>query len=185
MAANFMRILFGPRTEALQEEDGSRAAYARMIDRREGDIDRLTARELSYMRMRDSFYMATVTADGWPYVQHRGGPRGFLRHIEGNRIGFADYSGNRQHVSAANIDERAKVALFLMDYTERRRLKIIGEGCWSPADPGDPLWADLTDPDYPAETVRFFLIDVLGYDWNCPQHITPRYSLAELEALRS
>ncbi|GAA4043389.1 pyridoxamine 5'-phosphate oxidase family protein [Parerythrobacter jejuensis] len=184
MAANFMRILFGKRAEALQEEDGSRGSYAKMIERREDDVDRLTARELTFMMMRDSFYMATITDDDWPYIQHRGGPRGFLKHIEGNRIGFSDYGGNRQFVSAANIDDRQRIALFLMDYPEKRRLKIVGTAHWQTADQGDPLWDHLVDPAYPVENQRFFLIDVLGFDWNCPQHITPRYTQAELKALQ-
>lgn len=179
MAANYMRLLFGPTAERLQSEDGSRHSYGRMIERREEDIDRLTARELNFIAERDSFYIATVTEDLWPYVQHRGGPAGFLRPLGGNRLGFADFGGNRQHISAANIADRNRAALFLMDYPGRRRLKLIGEARWQTADTTDPLWDGLVDTDYPAEVQRFFLLDVLGFDWNCPQHITPRYEAAE------
>jgi predicted pyridoxine 5'-phosphate oxidase superfamily flavin-nucleotide-binding protein len=142
-----------------------------------GSADILTEREAEFITARDSFYMASVSEDGWPYVQHRGGPAGFLRRMAGNRIGFADYRGNRQYLSAANLAADDRVALFLMDYPSRRRLKLIGHARGSD-DPADI--AALMVPDYAAEPERAFVIDVVGFDWNCPQHITPRFTEAEI-----
>jgi predicted pyridoxine 5'-phosphate oxidase superfamily flavin-nucleotide-binding protein len=142
-----------------------------------GNRDVLTAREADFIAARDSFYMASVSEDGWPYVQHRGGPAGFLRRIGGNRIGFADYVGNRQYLSTANLASDDRVSLFLMDYPNRRRLKLIGRARGS----DDPAhMAALLVADYPAEPERVFLIDVIGFDWNCPQHITPRFTETEI-----
>ncbi len=177
MAQNYLHTMFGPRARALQEAAGSRASYARM-EANAGEADILTDREADFIAARDSFYMASVSEDGWPYVQHRGGPAGFLRRIAGNRIGFADYRGNRQYLSAANLAADHRVSLFLMDYPNRRRLKLIGHARASD-DPADI--AALMVPGYPAEPERVFLIDVIGFDWNCPQHITPRFTEAEIE----
>ncbi len=176
MAQTFLHTMFGPRARALQEHAGSRASYARM-EADAGAVDVLTDREADFIAARDSFYMASVSEDGWPYVQHRGGPAGFLRRISGNRIGFADYRGNRQYLSAANLAGDDRVALFLMDYPNRRRLKLIGHAHES----DDPAAiAALMMPDYAAEPERAFLIDIVGFDWNCPQHITPRFTEAEI-----
>ena len=177
MAQTFLHTLFGPGARAMQETAGSRASYARM-EADAGPADVLTKRELDFISARDSFYMASVSEDGWPYVQHRSGPAGFLRHIEGNRIGFADYRGNRQYLSAAHLVADDRVSLFLMDYPNRRRLKIIGHA-HSSEDPADI--AALMPRNYAAEPERAFLIDVIGFDWNCPQHITPRFAEAEVQ----
>jgi predicted pyridoxine 5'-phosphate oxidase superfamily flavin-nucleotide-binding protein len=168
--------MFGPGSRALQAAAGSRGSYAR-LEGDAGEMDRLTPREIDFIAERDSFYMASVSEDGWPYVQHRGGPAGFLRHIAGNRIGFVDYVGNRQYLSTANLAADDRVSLFLMDYPNRRRLKLIGHAHASD-DPADV--AALMAPDYPAQAERAFLIDVIGFDWNCPQHITPRFTEAEI-----
>lgn len=175
MAQTYLHTLFGPRARAMQAAAGSRASYARM-EAGAGPLDVLTSRELQFIAARDSFYMASISEHGWPYVQHRGGPAGFIRLVKGNRIGFADYRGNRQYLSAAHIAVDDRVALFLMDYPNRRRLKIIGHAQTS----DDPaVIAALMPPDYAAEPERGFLIDVVGFDWNCPQHITPRFTEAE------
>ncbi|MDB5723549.1 MAG: pyridoxamine 5-phosphate oxidase [Novosphingobium sp.] len=176
MAQGFLHTMFGPGSRALQEAAGSRTSYARM-EGKVGDVDVLCAHELNFIAARDSFYMASVSEAGWPYIQHRGGPAGFLRWIDGNRIGFADYRGNRQYLSAANLAADDRVSLFLMDYPNRRRLKLIGHA-HSSDDPADI--AALMVPDYAAVPERAFLIDVTGLDWNCPQHITPRFSGAEI-----
>lgn len=160
----------------MQTAAGSRASYARM-EADAGPIDVLTTRELDFIAARDSFYMASVSEDGWPYVQHRGGPTGFLRHLDGNRVGFADYRGNRQYLSAAHLAADDRVSLFLMDYPNRRRLKIIGHAHVG-EDPA--IIAALMPPDYAAEPQRVFLIDIIGFDWNCPQYITPRFTQAEV-----
>ena len=176
MAQTFLHTLFGPGARAMQVVAGSRASYARM-EADAGPVDVLTERELDFIAARDSFYMASVSEDGWPYVQHRGGPAGFLRLIDGNRIGFADYRGNRQYLSAAHFAADDRVSLFLMDYPNRRRLKIIGHAHAS-EDAADI--APLMPPDYAAEPERAFLIDVIGFDWNCPQHITRRFTEADV-----
>jgi len=176
MAQTFLHTMFGPGSRALQEAAGSRASYARM-EASAGEVDWLTDREVDFITARDSFYMASVSEDGWPYIQHRGGPAGFLRRIGGNRIGFADYRGNRQYLSTAYLAADDRVALFLMDYANRRRLKLIGHAHIS----DDPaVIAKLMPPDYAAEGERAFLIDVVGFDWNCSQHITPRFTEIEV-----
>lgn len=142
-----------------------------------GDVDVLTEREIAFIAARDSFYMASVSEDGWPYVQHRGGSAGFLQRIAGNRIGFADYSGNRQYLSAANLAADDRVSLFLMDYPNRRRLKLIGH---AHHDENPATISALTMPDYAADAESAFVIDVIGFDWNCPQHITPRFTEAQV-----
>jgi uncharacterized protein len=176
MAQTFLHTMFGPGARALQEAAGSRPSYARM-EAAAGDMDVLTDREIDFITSRDSFYMASTSEDGWPYVQHRGGSAGFLRRIAGNRIGFADFRGNRQYLSTANLAADDRVSLFLMDYPNRRRLKMIGHA-HSSDDPADI--AALMVPDYAAEPERAFIIDVIGFDWNCPQHITPRFTEAEI-----
>lgn len=177
MAQTFLHSMFGRGSRALQEAAGSRASYVRM-EAGEGRIDILTDREADFIAARDSFYLASVSEDGWPYVQHRGGPQGFLRRIAGSRIGFADYRGNRQYLSAANFAADDRASLFLMDYPNQRRLKLIGHAHGSD-DPADI--AALMPPDHAAEPERAFVIDVIGFDWNCPQHITPRFTEAEIK----
>lgn len=176
MAQAYLHTLFGPRARALQEAAGSRASYARMEAGAE-TVDRITAKELAFIAARDSFYLASTSENGWPYVQHRGGATGFVRHLGGNCFGFADFRGNRQYLSVAHIAADDRVALFLMDYPNRRRLKIIGHAHVS-KDPA--VIAALMPSGYAAEPERGFLIDVVGFDWNCPQHITPRFTEAEV-----
>ena len=176
MAQTFLHTMFGPGSRALQETAGSRASYARM-EAQAGEMDVLTKRELDFIAARYSFYMASVSEGGWPYIQHRGGPAGFLRQISGNRIGFADYQGNRQYLSTANLDADDRVSLFLMDYSARRRLKMIGHAHTSD-DPVDI--AALMAPGYDAVPERAFVIDIVGFDWNCPQHITPLFTEAQI-----
>ncbi len=178
MAQTFLKTMFGPGARALQERDGSRAAYAR-LEAQADETDVLTERELAFIAARDSFYMASVGETGWPYLQHRGGPPGFLRHLSGNRIGFADYRGNRQFLSAANLAHDDRVSLFLIDYPAQRRLKLIGHAQIS--DAPDQI-AALMPSGYAATGERAFVIDVIGFDWNCPQHITPRFTAAQIEA---
>jgi predicted pyridoxine 5'-phosphate oxidase superfamily flavin-nucleotide-binding protein len=169
--------MFGARARALQEADGSRASYARM-EAGAGREDILTEREAQFIADRDSFYMASVTEQGWPYVQHRGGLAGFLRRLSGNRLGFADVRGNRQYLSVGNLHHDDRVSLFLMDYPNRRRLKLIGHARVSD-DPVDVALVAAAGDD--ADVERAFLIDVVGFDWNCPQQITPRFTETEIE----
>ncbi|HJS09936.1 pyridoxamine 5'-phosphate oxidase family protein [Sphingopyxis sp.] len=182
MAKNYRKTLFNDAVQALQERHGSRASYARMDEGADGTPDRLTAKELDYIALRDSFYMASVNGDGWPYMQHRGGPAGFLKHIEGNRLGFADYRGNKQYISTANLAGNDRVSLFLMDYPNRERLKLVGHAV-SIELADDPAAATALMPEgYRATPERAFFIDVIGWEWNCSQHITPRFTEAEISA---
>lgn len=182
MAQNYRHTLFSDAVKALQERHGSRASYVKLDAGADGTPDRLTTKELGFIALRDSFYIASVTADGWPYMQHRGGPAGFLRHIEGNRIGFADYRGNRQYISTANLAGNDRVSLFLMDYPNKGRLKLVGHA-HSVELADDPAAVTSLMPEgYRAIPERAFFIDVIGWEWNCSQHITPRFTEAEISA---
>jgi predicted pyridoxine 5'-phosphate oxidase superfamily flavin-nucleotide-binding protein len=180
MGSRFAEVAFTPAVKRLQERDGSRASYARV----EGGAVQaalLGAGEAEFIAERDSFYIATVSETGWPYVQHRGGPKGFLRVLDAHTLAFADFQGNRQHVSEGNLAGNDRAALFLMDYPNQRRLKVLGRVRVTDA-AGDPvLAAALAQLGYPAKVERIMRIQVEAFDWNCPQHITPRFSEAELE----
>lgn len=182
MPHTFARTMFSEPAKQLQERYGSRAAYERMARSGAGEQE-LGLNEAEFIAARDSFYMATVTPDGWPYVQHRGGPAGFLRVIDEQTLAFADYSGNKQYITAGNLAENDRFALFLMDYPNRTRLKVIGHA--ELIEPGvDPrLEARVHHPELSARAERIFVLHVLGFDWNCSQHITPRYSREEMQQL--
>ena len=179
MAQNYLYNLFSDRARAMQEKSGSRASYARM-ESGDGGPDQMGEKEAAFIAARDSFYMASMSETGWPYLQHRGGPSGFLQVMPGNRLGFADYRGNRQFMSVANLEANPRVSLFLMDYPNRRRLKIIGTAHYVDHDAAPDLVASLMPAGYPAVPERALVIGVVGFDWNCPQHITPRFGEAEL-----
>lgn len=177
MGHRFAEIAFTPRVRAVQEERGSRRGYLR-VEQGEDHHHRLGAREMDFIRRRDSFYMATVGETGWPYVQHRGGPTGFVRVLDERTIGFADFGGNRQYVSVGNLAGDGRVAVIMVDYPNRARLKILGHA--RILDRDDPVVAGrLVTPGYPAAVKRGVVITVAAFDWNCPQHITPRYRPAE------
>lgn len=182
MARNYRHTMFSDAVKALQERHGSRAAYLKMDAGADSTPDALTAKELDYIALRDSFYMASVTAHGWPYMQHRGGPAGFLRHLGGNRIGFADYRGNKQYISTANLAGDDRVSLFLMDYPNKDRLKLVGHARSVELADDPALVTSLMPEGYRAVPERAFLIDVIGWEWNCSQHITPRFTEAEISA---
>ncbi|MEI6105981.1 MAG: pyridoxamine 5'-phosphate oxidase family protein [Opitutae bacterium] len=144
--------------------------------------DEMGAQEEVFIQRRDSFYLASVNQDGWPYIQHRGGPRGFLKFLDGHNLGFADLSGNRQLLTTGNVAVNDRVALFLMDYPRRERLKIIGQAEILPANDHPALAAELAPEGVPARMVeRLFRIRVTGFDWNCPKYITPRFTAEEVE----
>jgi ferredoxin-NADP reductase/predicted pyridoxine 5'-phosphate oxidase superfamily flavin-nucleotide-binding protein len=181
MAHQYAKITFTESVRKVQEEQNSRIGYAGMDTG--ADYNYLISQEeSSFIQDRDSFYMASVGETNWPYVQHRGGPKGFLKVIDEQTLGFADFKGNRQYISTGNFRANDKVSIILMDYANRRRLKIIGN--ISLVDEGD--WkkqASLEDDHYRARVERGFIIKIAAFDWNCPQHITPRYSELELSAL--
>jgi predicted pyridoxine 5'-phosphate oxidase superfamily flavin-nucleotide-binding protein len=143
--------------------------------------DALTADENQFIHSRDSFYLATVSENGWPYIQHRGGQPGFLRALSPTQLAFADYKGNRQMLSTGNLAANDRVALFLMDYPRRERLKILGHARVEDARQRPELVAELAEPAARASVERIFLIEVVSFDWNCPKYITPRYTTAEVE----
>jgi ferredoxin-NADP reductase/predicted pyridoxine 5'-phosphate oxidase superfamily flavin-nucleotide-binding protein len=180
MAHSYHEIAFTPTILDLQSRAGSRVNYAAMS---EGSryADRLSAREADFLAQRDSFYMASVSESGWPYVQHRGGPQGFMKVLDEKTIGFADYSGNRQYVSTGNLTHDDRVSLFFMDYPNRRRLKMLGRVRIVGAEDA-ALIEQLEDAGYPVQIERAFLITVEGFDWNCPAHITPRFTEEEIRS---
>jgi uncharacterized protein len=145
--------------------------------------DELTEEEVNFIQTRDSFYMGTVTESGWSYLQHRGGKPGFLRVISPSTIAFADYKGNRQLLSTGNVAANDRVALFLMDYPQRTRLKILGRARLEDAREHPELVAQLAEPDAHRIVERLFFIEVVAFDWNCPQYITPRYTVSEIQEL--
>ena len=181
MARAFAEIAFTPNVIAKQTEMGSAKAYSNMLlgDTREGDI--LSESEASFISGRDGFYQATVSETGWPYVQFRGGPPGFLKVLDEKTIAYADFRGNRQYVSVGNLAANDRISLILMDYPNKRRLKILGRVRFVDADSDPALVAKVQVPDYKGRIERIALIDVEGFDWNCPQHIPQRFTLEELE----
>ena len=181
MSRAFSDIAFTPAVRAMQTRMGSRSAYARM-DLDEDRRDRLTAREAEFIQARDGFYQASVGETGWPYVQFKGGPAGFLKVLDDKTIAYADFRGNVQYISDGNLQGNDRVALILMDYAQQRRLKIMGRVRLVDKQDDPALMARLQLPGYPAKLERAVLITVEAYDWNCPQHITPRFTEAEVEA---
>ncbi len=145
--------------------------------------DPLGPEEQAFISARDSFYLGTVNEDGWPYIQHRGGPVGFLRVLNPSTLAFADYKGNRQLLSTGNVSVNDRVALFLMDYKHRERLKVLGHARIEEASAKPELTEKVAHPHLRANAERVVVIDVISFDWNCPKYITPRYSLAEVEEL--
>ncbi len=179
MSQSFADILFSEPVKDLQRQHGSRAAYERMAAAGVGERG-LGREEADFIALRDSFYMSTVTPDGWPYIQHRGGPIGFLSVLDENTLAFADYAGNKQYITTGNLSVNDRFALFLMDYPGRTRLKIIGHA--QILEPGQDR--DLESrmiPEPGARIERIFVLHVVGFDWNCSQHITPRYTKEELQ----
>jgi len=179
MGHRFAEIAFKPSVKELQARSGSRRSYERLEDG-EARNARLGAQEAGFISKRDSFYMASVSETGWPYVQHRGGPVGFVRVLDEQTIGFADYRGNRQYVSVGNLTQDARVSLFFIDYANRNRLKLLGRARLVEAADTEVM-ERLAVPGYRAVIERGFVITVEAFDWNCSQHITQRYSLPEVE----
>lgn len=175
MSHAFADIAFTPSVKAAQQRDGSRAGYARSFeDGAEPFNDRLGDDEAAFIADQRSFYMATVSATGWPYLQHRGGPRGFLKVLDERTLAFADYAGNRQFISVGNLADNDRVALILVDYTRRVRLKVLGRMAVQDLGSRPDLAQTLVDPGYRARPQRALVISVSAFDWNCPQHIPVR-----------
>ncbi|WP_377158026.1 2Fe-2S iron-sulfur cluster-binding protein [Roseateles sp. UC29_93] len=185
MGRAYSDITFTPTVREVQSERGSREQYAfldTMSDR--GDV--LTPRESQFLADADHFFQATVSETGWPYVQHRGGPKGFLKVLDAKTIGFADFRGNVQYLSVGNLRKDDRISMIVVDYPNRRRLKLLGRVELVEAGDsaqGDAAIAAVSDPAYGATVERAFLIRIEGWDWNCPQHITPRFTEAEVATL--
>ena len=169
-------IAFTESVKAIQTRYGSRRSYARI--EKDWWPDSIPAELASFIAARDSFYMATVNSEGQPYIQHRGGAQGFLKVLDDHTLGFADFAGNRQYISYGNLEENHKVCLFLMDYPNRIRIKIWGTA--EVIEDDQELIHKLSDSAYRGKPERAFIIHVQTWDKNCPQHITPRYTLDEM-----
>ncbi len=177
MAAKFMQIMLTP---AVQRAEDQYFGKHQVVDQAP-ETDPLTQDEADFIAERDSFYMGSVSETGWPYVQHRGGPVGFLKVLGPNLLGFADFKGNRQLLTTGNLDVADRVALFLMDYPHRTRLKILGHARVLDAREHPELVEQWAPEPLRSKVERLFLIRVVSFDWNCPQYITPRFTAAEME----
>lgn len=179
MAGRYLETYFTPNVLAAQQHYFGRSQNLPPQPER----DALSNDERAFIEARDSFYMATVSENGWPYVQHRGGKPGFLRVVSPTQLAFADYKGNRQMLSTGNLAASDRVALFLMDYPRRERLKILGHARVEDAREHPELVAQFAEPVARGIVERIFLIEVVSFDWNCPKYITPRYTAAEVEEI--
>ena len=183
MSYGFMNIALTPSVRAAQATMGADHLWQDFKGHRE--FDRFTHNEAAFIAERDSFYMASVSETGWPYVQHRGGPRGFLKMVDDRTLAFADYRGNRQYISTGNLAADDRACLFLMDYAGRARLKVYVRVEQVALDADAALTDLVTVPGYKAKIERIFRIRLESFDWNCPQHITPRFTEDEVnEAMR-
>lgn len=180
MGQNYTQLAFTKSVKQAQEKYGSREIYKKM-EEFGPDQSKLYLREIEFVKHRDSFYMATVGENGWPYVQFRGGPKGILKVIDKETLGYVDFRGNMQYISTGNINVNKKAALILLDYPTRRRLKI-----WAESEILDPkehteMSKKLALEGYKAVIERLVIFHIKAFDWNCPQHITPRYTVEEFK----
>lgn len=181
MAYNFGSLVFSPAVKELQERYGSRRQYARM----EGSDapargDAIGPHEREFLAQQDSFYMASIGSTGWPYVQHRGGPKGFLKVIDEHTLAFADFRGNKQFVSIGNLTTDSRVSLILVDYPHQARLKVLGTAEVLEGERARDWIGKVRMPEYTAVVERVLIIRVQALDWNCPQHITPRFTTEQI-----
>ncbi|QHS60422.1 pyridoxamine 5'-phosphate oxidase family protein [Chitinophaga agri] len=175
---NYASLAFTDAVRDMQEKLGSRKSYARLEGR--SYVDGLTENEISFISDRDSFYMASIGENGYPYIQHRGGPKGFIKVLNTKQLGFIDYKGNAQYITVGNIATHNNVALIMVDYPTRTRLKLYARARIVELGDDEALLAKLDLEGYEFRPERMMLFDVEAYDWNCQQHITPRYSLDEI-----
>ncbi len=181
MPRAFAQIAFTPAVRVVQQRQGSAAAYARFLAPETDPANLLGPEEAAFIAARDGFYQATVSETGWPYVQFRGGPPGFLKVLDERTIAYADFRGNRQYVSTGNLTGDDRISLILMDYPNRRRLKLQGRARLVAAAEDPDLVAELQDASYRARPERAVVITIEGLDWNCPQHIPVRLTREEME----
>jgi predicted pyridoxine 5'-phosphate oxidase superfamily flavin-nucleotide-binding protein len=179
MTNSFGSLAFTPVVKALQERYGSRRQYARLeqLGEMKGGLG---PDEKEYLGERDTFYMASLGESGWPYVQHRGGPKGFLKVIDDTTLAFADFRGNKQYISTGNLLTDNRVALIVVDYPRQSRLKLLGRVEIFEGDKAKDWLPKVRDPEYKAVTERVYVIRIEAFDWNCQQHIIPRYTEEEI-----
>ena len=177
MTARYRDLLFSPAVRAAQAAQGS-TGYP--VEPPTTAPDRLTENEADFITARDSFYMATNGADGWPYLQHRGSPPGFVHVLDPGTLAFVEFRGNRQYISLGNLADNAKASLFFMDYVNRARLKLLGRIRAAALDEAPQVLAALTDPKLRARAERVLIVTVEAFDWNCPQYIEPRFTAADI-----
>ena len=182
MSHKFYDLTFTPSVKGAQEHYGTRRNYAR-FEGGEPDFHGLSDAENDFIEARDGFYMATVNEDGQPYIQFRGGPKGFLKVLDDRTLGYADFRGNLQYISVGNLAANDKAALFLMDYAHQSRLKLLVRVEVRDAKDAPELIEKLTMPDYKAKIERAMILHVEAFDWNCPQHITQRYTIEEIRMM--
>jgi predicted pyridoxine 5'-phosphate oxidase superfamily flavin-nucleotide-binding protein len=181
MAKNFAEIAFTDAVKKLQEKHGSLRGYERM--ERFSKVDGLTDHEMSFIQNRDSFYLASIGVKEFPYVQHRGGPKGFLKVLDTKRLGFIDFIGNRQYVSVGNMATNTNVSLIMIDYPSRSRLKIFAKAEIVALDDNSELFKTLNLDNYKFRPERMMVFHIEAYDWNCPQHIKQRFTLEEIDEI--
>jgi hypothetical protein len=181
MARNYGELAFTSAVKEMQERLGSRKNYARM--ERDTYVDGLTENETEFIAQRDSFYLATIGANDYPYIQHRGGPKGFVKVLNPKKVGFIDFRGNMQFISVGNIATNNNVSMIMVDYPARARLKIYARANIIELKDDPDLYESLDLPEYKFRPERMIVFDIEAYDWNCPQHITPRYSLEDIQQL--
>jgi uncharacterized protein len=178
MSYGFLDIAGTPSVKAAQAAMGADSLWQDFKGHRE--FNQFTEDESAFIADRDSFYIATVSETGWPYIQHRGGPRGFLKLVDNRTLAFADYRGNRQYISTGNLAADDRACLFLMDYARRARLKVYAHVEAVPLGADPELTQLVTVPGYKAKLERIFRLRLESFDWNCPQHITPRFTEREV-----
>ncbi|MEZ4963159.1 MAG: pyridoxamine 5'-phosphate oxidase family protein [Saprospiraceae bacterium] len=176
---NYAKLAFTDAVKALQEENGSRRSYDRV--EKQNVTDGLSANEIAFIEDQDHFFMASFGENGYPYIQHRGGPRGFLKVLDPNTLAFVDFGGNKQYITVGNLQTNPNVSLILVSYPHRARLKIYAKARVVELAGNPELFEKIDPADYPHRPERMLLLEVQAFDWNCPQHITPRYTVEDIE----
>lgn len=176
---NYAKLAFTDAVKALQEENGSRRSYDRV--EKQNVTDGLSANEIAFIEDQDHFFMASFGENGYPYIQHRGGPRGFLKVLDPNTLAFVDFGGNKQYITVGNLQTNPNVSLILVSYPHRARLKIYAKARVVELADNPELFEKIDPADYPHRPERMLLLEVQAFDWNCPQHITPRYTVEDIE----
>ncbi|MEM7333335.1 MAG: pyridoxamine 5'-phosphate oxidase family protein [Chloroflexota bacterium] len=179
---NFTSLTFTDSVKEMQRQFGSRASYDKMAAQI-GERYLLTEQERAFIQYQDGFYLSSANEYGWPYVQYRGGAKGFLKVINEKTLAYADFRGNKQYISMGNLNENKKVMLFLMNYATQRRLKIWGTAEIISMSQNPEIVQEVIDSDYSAVVERAVIVHIEAFDWNCPQHITPRFTIEEFKQL--